>query len=314
MKYPRLASMIFNTPLMVSGDTLDMAVAWANSAMHLNIVNIGAVPGVLAMEDDDHGATGASPEKARLDAARETGVYVIPVHGPLVSRSAHVEMCSKMTSYEGIRSHLNAALTDPGIAHIVLDVDSPGGSASGMADLAEEIFSARAIKPITAIVNFTAYSAAYGLASAASEIVLSNSSGVGSIGVLARHIDMSAKMEKDGAKITTIFAGKRKNDLSPTAPLTEEATAWLTDLVQGSYTEFTNLVARNRKMNPQAVRDTEAGVFHGQSAIAAGLADRIEAPQAAINRIAKEVADRRRPVAVQSFAARAGMMNLQNRT
>jgi len=312
MKYPRLASMIFNTPLCVREDALDMAVAWANTAMHLNIINIGAAPGVLAMQEDDDGTD--APDQTRLDAARETGVYIIPVHGPLVSRSAHVEMCSKMTSYEGIRGHLNAALTDPAIAHIVLDVDSPGGSSSGMTDLAEEIFSARAIKPVTAIVNFSAYSAAYALASAASEIIMSNSSGVGSIGVLARHLDMSAKMEKEGAKVTTIYAGARKNDLSTTAPLSPEALAWLTNLVQSNYTEFTNLVARNRKMNPQAVRDTEAGVFHGQAAIAAGLADRIEAPQVAINRIARQIADKRRPVAVQSFTARAGLMNLQTRT
>ena len=314
MKYPRLASMIFNTPLCVREDTLDMAVAWANGAMHLNIVNIGAVPGVLAMQEGEDDSPGA-PDQARLDAARETGVYVIPVHGPLVSRSAHVEMCSKMTSYEGIRSHLSAALSDPAIEHIVLDVDSPGGSASGMADLAEEIFNARAIKPVTAIVNFSAYSAAYALASSASEVILSTSSGVGSIGVLARHMDMSAKMEKEGTKVTTIYAGARKNDLSPTGPMTEEATAWLTNLVQSNYAEFTNLVARNRKMNPQAVRDTEAGVFHGQAAISAGLADRIEAPQAAINRIAKQIADKRRPaVMVQSFAARASAMNMQNRS
>lgn len=309
--YPRLASMIFNTPLMVREDTLDLAVAWANSAMNLNIVNLGAAPALVTMTEADPGNTA---DNLRLQSAQETGVYVVPVHGPLVSRSAHIEMCSNMTSYEGIRSHLNTAMSDPSVAHIVLDVDSPGGSALGMADLADEIYSARSVKPVTAIVNFSAYSAAYGLASAASQVIMSNSSGVGSIGVLARHLDMSAKLEKEGAKVTTIYAGARKNDLSPTAPPSEEAIAWLTQLVQSSYDQFVNLIARNRSISPQAVRDTEAALFHGSAAIAAGLADRIEAPQAAINRIASEVAAQRRPAAVPSYAARAAAMNMQART
>lgn len=313
--YPRLASMIFNTPQMVRDDWLDMAVTWANQSMNLNIVNLTVGGQLQAMHDDDATTIeAASPSERRLQAARETGVYILPIHGALVSRSAHLDMCTTMTSYEGIRSQLNAALNDGSVEHIALDIDSPGGSATGMIDLASEIYAARNLKPITAIVNFSAYSAAYGLASAASEIVLSNSSGVGSIGVIARHVDMSKRYEAEGVKITTIFAGARKADLSSDAPLSEEATAWLTELVQQNYAEFTDMVARNRGLTVAAVRGTEAGVYFGQQGIALGLADRIEPPQAAINRIAAQVAAKRQPQPVQRFGARAAAMDIRSRT
>lgn len=313
--YHRLASMIFNTPQMVRDDWLDMAVTWANQSMNLNIVNLNVGSQLQAMYDDDAPAVEAiAPSERRLQAARETGVYVLPIHGALVSRSAHLDMCTTMTSYEDIRGQLHAALNDGSVEHIALDIDSPGGSATGMIDLAEEVYAARAVKPITAIVNFGAYSAAYGLASAASEIILSNSSGVGSIGVIARHVDMSKRYEDAGLKITTIFAGARKADLSSDAPLSEEATAWLTELVQQNYAEFTDLVARNRGLTVAAVRSTEAGVFHGQHGIAQGLADRIEPPQAAINRIAAQVASNRKPKPVQRIGARAAAMDIRSRT
>lgn len=313
--YHRLAGMIFNTPQMVRDEWLDMAVAWANQSMNLNIVNLNVGGQVQSMHDDDGPAVEAvSPSERRLQAARETGVYVLPIHGALVSRSAHLDMCTTMTSYEDIRGQLQSALNDGSVEHIALDIDSPGGSSTGMVDLADEIYAARAIKPITAIVNFGAYSAAYGLASAASEIVLSNSSGVGSIGVIARHVDMSKRYEDQGLKITTIFAGARKADLSSDAPLTEEATAWLTELVQQNYAEFADMVARNRGITVASVRGTEAGVYFGQQGIAQGLADRIEPPQAAINRIAAQVATNRKPKSVQRIGARAAAMDLRSRT
>lgn len=311
--YPRLASLIFNTPQMVREDWLDMAVNWANQAMNLNIVNLQIGTQIQAMNDEDL-VQAASPEDRRLNAARDSGVYVLPIHGALVSRSAHMDMCTTMSSYEGIRAQLNSALSDNGIEHIALDIDSPGGSASGMADLAREIYAAKAIKPITAIVNFGAYSAAYGLASAATEIVLSQSSGLGSIGVIARHVDMSKRYEAEGMKITTIYAGARKADLASEAPLSPEAAQWLTELVNVSYAEFTDLVASHRGLSVSAVRETEAGLFFGAKAIDIGLADRIEPPQAAINRIAAHVAGTRKPEPVQRFSARAAAMDLRSRT
>lgn len=313
----RLASMIFNQPLAVTEQMLDLAVSWANRSLSLNIIN---VPGAnLAAEPvaykDDPPALAISADDRRRAAAAESGVYVLPVHGVLVSRSAHLNACETMTSYEQIRGMLRAALNDPMVEHIVMDIDSPGGAALGCAEMADEIAAARGVKPISAIANFSAYSAAYWLASAASTLIVSQTSGVGSIGVIARHVDLSRKLDTEGIKMTSVYAGARKNDLSSAEPLSDTALSFLQDMVMDMYGQFTDGVARNRGMSAQKIQATEAGVYFGAKAVAQGLADRVESPQAAVDRIAAEVATGRasRAPARRSVAARAAAMDTQNR-
>src|SRR5699024_8381341 len=106
----------------------------------------------------------------------------------------------------------------------------------------------------------------------------------------------------------------RKDDLASHAPLTEEAGQWLTDLVNSHYEVFTETVARNRGMSVVAVKETEAGVFFGQKAVEMGFADSVESPQAAVNRIAAEVAKKRASAPKKSsVATRAAAMEIQNR-
>ncbi|QBR40959.1 S49 family peptidase [Kerstersia gyiorum] len=311
--YHRLTGLIFNTPQMVREDMLDMAVHWANQALNLNVINVGApVIGAFHEESSQVEVQQASPAERRLLAAQSTGVYMMPVHGVLVSRSAHLDMCQTMTSYEGIREMLRAAVNDPAVAHIVMDIDTPGGSSTGCFELCDEIRAARTIKPITAISNFGAYSAGYAIASSASQVIVSQSSGVGSIGVIARHLDMSKRHEQQGVKITSVYAGARKNDLSSEAPMSDEALQWLTGLVNRQYDAFTQLVSINRALDIAAVRATEAGVYFGEEAVAAGLADRVETPQAAVDRIAAEVAASRANQGARRIAAQAAAMNVQN--
>lgn len=314
--YHRLASMIFNQPLAVTDQMLDMAVAWANRAMNLNIINLSANRSNVepaAMEDDGP-APAMSATERRSRAAAESGVYVVPVHGLLVSRSAHVNPCESMTSYESIRTMLRAGVDDPAVEHIVLDIDSPGGSAMGCADLADDIFNIRAIKPVTAIANFSAFSAAYWLGSAASQLIVSRSSGVGSIGVIARHLDLSAKLSAEGVKVTPVYAGARKNDLNSAEPLSEEGMSFLRSMVADMYDQFAEGVARNRGLPVAKVKDTEAGVYFGRDAVAHGLADMVDSPQAAIDRIAAEVAAQRGTGGTRrSISARASAMAAQNR-
>ncbi|WP_201285192.1 S49 family peptidase, partial [Klebsiella pneumoniae] len=105
-----------------------------------------------------------------------------------------------------------AALNDPSISEIVLDINSGGGAAVGCKELADYIYQSRDTKPITAIVNYSAYSAAYFIASACSKIIVSQTSGVGSIGVIMEHLDTSKMEEKMGLTFTTIYRGDNKNN------------------------------------------------------------------------------------------------------
>lgn len=305
--YMRLAGQLFNQPLLTTPDALDLAVRWANQAMSLNIINLAPASDPRIWHDDGDERRAEQlirEEEHRRANLQATGVQVIPVHGLLVSRSAHLNVCETMTSYETLRSQLRQAVADPLVERIVLDIDSPGGSATGAFELAADLRAMSLQKTITGIVNFSAYSGGYLIGAACSELVLSRTSGLGSIGVIAKHLDRSAMLEQAGIKVTTVYAGAHKNDLSSTEPLTEQSMKFLTDLVNGGYEMFTGAVAEYRGMNVADVRATEAGVFSGQAAINAGLADRLETPADALDGITRAVADSR---AQRSQAPRLSM-------
>ena len=206
----------------------------------------------------------------------DNGVAIIPIVGSLVNRGAWIGSQSGLVSYEGLDALLREAEADPDIRAVVLDIDSPGGEATGMFTVAEQVRRLSAQKPVTAFINDMAASAAYGIASAAHEIVVSPTSIVGSIGVVLTHMDRSAEMAKKGVKATLIYAGAHKVDGHPFGPLSESVQADLQAEVMTFYDQFVGLVARGRTgLTEAAIRGTEARTFIGQDTIARGLADRI---------------------------------------
>jgi len=198
---------------------------------------------------------------------------IIPIHGILTKKPGAFDEMLGMTSYEQIEEQIAQALADSSIETILLDIDSPGGEVNGVFDLADFIYSARGKKRIIAIANDDAYSAAYAIASSAEKVFVSRTSGVGSIGVIASHIDQSGFDEKCGIKYTTVFAGSRKNDLNPHEPITSESLESLQKEVDRLYEMFVQLIARNRGLSIEKIRSTEAGLYFGKNAVDIGLAD-----------------------------------------
>jgi len=310
--YLRASGMLFNQPLLVTPDMLDLGVRWANQAMNLNIINLAPAMGAsLGFYDDEAQDRADHAEEQKRAALASTGVQVLPVHGFLVSRGSHINACETMTSYEGLRQQLRAAVADPLVERVVLDIDTPGGSAVGAFELAADIRALAQIKPITGIVNFMAYSGGYLIGSACSELVVSQTSGVGSIGVIASHMDRSKQAESQGVKVTTVYAGAHKNDLSPHEPLTEQSMAFLQELVQESYQLFVSAVSVYRGLSIEAVRATEAGLYRGKAGITAGLADRLQSPQDAVDDLSRAVAQSRMQRQGSRIGLRANAMNIQ---
>ena len=201
------------------------------------------------------------------------GIAILPILGTLVRRTVGLEVQSGLTSYADIQHLLSQAIQDPAVKAILLDIDSAGGEAGGVFDLAEAIYSARQIKPVWAVANEEAFSAAYALASAAERVFLPRTGGVGSIGVIAVHLDQSRAEAEAGLSYTAIYAGARKNDASRHEPLSDPARAVLQGEVDRIYDLFVESVARQRKLSFEAVRATEAGLFFGEQALKAGMAD-----------------------------------------
>ncbi|MCG7878652.1 MAG: S49 family peptidase [Candidatus Thiodiazotropha endolucinida] len=212
------------------------------------------------------------PDHGRLFAMHDS-IAIIDVHGALSKRAGPFDAFFGIGSYEVLEDQFLSAVDDPDVIGILLDIDSPGGEVSGLFDLADLIYAARDDKPIWAVANDDAFSAAYALASAAEKVFVTRTGGVGSIGVIASHVDQSAFDEKLGVKYTTVFAGGRKNDFDPHNELTSEATALLQTEINRLYQLFTKTVARNRGLSEAKVTGTEAGLFFGNDAVNAGLAD-----------------------------------------
>ena len=300
--------MLFNQPLLVTPELLDLAVRWANQTMNLNIVNVGPADQLIDSRESDRLALA---EDTRRQTIAQTGIQVVDVHGVLVSRGSHMDPCEQMTSYEGLRRELRQAIADPLVEHVVLDIDSPGGAAVGAFELAADIRAMAQQKPITGVVNFMAYSGGYLIASACSDIVVSQTSGVGSIGVIASHLDRSQMNEKMGVKVTTVYRGAHKNDLTPHEPISEQSLKVLDEIVDESYRLFTTSVADYLGISVQQVIDTQAGLYRGQAAINAGLAHRLQSPQHAVDEISRAVALNRANRQTGRVSVRAAALNLQ---
>ena len=183
---------------------------------------------------------------------------------------------------------------DPRILGILLDVDSPGGEVGGLFDLADEIYGARAEKPCMAIADDDAFSAAYAIASSAQRLFVTRTGGVGSVGVIALHLDQSGFDEKVGRKYTAIYAGARKNDFNPHEALSGSAKDELQSEIDRLYDMFVGTVARNREMKPALVRNTEAGLYYAEKAISAGFADQVGTFDDALDAVLEAATARKR--------------------
>lgn len=290
-----LASRLYGTPLLIARPKLDVILSVLGSRIGLHHQSLPDLDMAL-------------PAPRQPVPSAQTGIAVIPVVGTLVKRAMGIEAASGLMSYDEIGDRLDAALADPQIGGILLDLDSPGGEAGGVFELAQRIRAVSRIKPIWAQVNDAAYSAAYAIAAACQRLTLSQTGGVGSIGVIALHVDQSVKDAKDGISYTAVYAGGHKNDFSPHEPLSPQASTVLQTEVDRLYDLFVNQVVTMRGLDADAVRATEAAVFHGDQAVAAGLADAVLPLDQVLTEFAEALASKRR--LVQPGLARASPSSL----
>jgi len=216
-------------------------------------------------------------------------IAVLPLFGMISRRANMMTDFSGGTSVAKFTNQFRAAMNEPEIGAIVIDIDSPGGGVFGVDELAAEIFQARKKKPIVAIANPVAASAALWIGSAASEFVVTPSGQAGSIGVYAMHQDMSKLNEQMGVKPTYVSAGKYKVEGNPDEPLGEEARAHMQADVDQYYHSFTSAVARNRGVKRDAVVNGfgQGRMLSSKDAVKERMADWVGTFDDVINRIAR---------------------------
>jgi capsid assembly protease len=203
-------------------------------------------------------------------------IAVIPVRGILTNDGPSYYG----SNYPGIADAVEKAASDPDVKRIILSVDSPGGEVVGLPETASVIARAARVKPVSAIVEGAAASAAYWLASQASDITLTPSGEVGSVGVRMMHVDMSKMLDDAGFKITELQSGKFKTEWSPYKPLTDEARADMQARIKTSHDKFVSDVAAGRGRRASAAI-TKSGfgqgrMFSANDALFHGLVDRLQ--------------------------------------
>lgn len=277
--YPHILSEIARTP-------------WAIMPSSLRAI-VGAAEGKLSAADypSFHGADpdaqiavseqlGTKSEGARLSSVRD-GIGILQLNGPIVPRGDAFTDMSGLTSIDRLSAEFSALAVDPNVKHILLLIDSPGGAITGISEFASMIDTSE--KPVTAYVYGNAASAAYWIASAADEIIVGETSMVGSIGVV-----MSGRKLEDGEwELVNSDSPNKRPD-----PDTTEGRAEIKRMLNGLADVFVETVARNRNTTPEAVvknfgrggmvlpKDAlKIGMVDGRSTLAAYLGELIAGPR-----------------------------------
>ena len=208
-----------------------------------------------------------------------SGIAVLPLYGVVTQRGNMIDDISGpgSTSTQQFTSALRQVLADDTVGQILIDIDSPGGSVYGVAELASEIVKARAQKPVVAVANSLAASAAYWIGCSASEFYVTPGGEVGSIGVWQAHFDYSKALEEEGIKTTLVSAGKFKVEGNPYVPLDPEAQAFMQSRVDDYYNAFIQAVAVGRGVSVDDVRNGmgEGRVLGADAAMAQRMVDGI---------------------------------------
>lgn len=282
--YPHLAARIFNVALLIHPQKLDAIIAGVGQRLLGAQILHNAADGILPPE------LFSTKKGSRADRGYQVvdGVAVLNVSGALVHKTRMEADSSTLLGYNSIAADLEHAMDHPDV-HAVLQIwDSPGGESQGAFEYADRALALRGKKPFYAIADGMAASAGYLGASAAQTLAITSTGYAGSIGVVMRHVDLSAALMQEGVRVSHIYAGTKKIDGNSFEPLSAAVRADFQAEVDSLYASFIDTVARARNLNPDAIRATQAATYRGTSAIGIGLVDRLSTADTLISELSAQ--------------------------
>lgn len=236
----------------------------------------------------------AAKQKARKAGPTPPGgVGLVPIYGTITQRADLFTEWSGGTSTDAVGQRIDELSADPNVRAIVLDVDSPGGSVYGVAELADKIRAVAKDKKVIGVANSEAASAAYWLLSQASEVVVTPNGQVGSIGVYVMHVDQSEALRALGQEVTFVSAGERKVAGNSYGPLDQIGREELQKSVDDYYAKFTASVAKGRGRMQSTVQGGfgKGGMVRAEEAVSEGMADKIGTLESVLGRYGLSVAE-----------------------
>ncbi|EKF0233102.1 S49 family peptidase [Escherichia coli] len=290
-----IAAMAFNEPLLLEPAyarvffcALGKEMGAGSLAVPQQAVQLDADGMQLAVTD--YMAGGQRPAKSYQV---KNGIAILPVSGTLVHKLGTLRPYSGMTGYDGLTARLQMAVNDPDVRGILLDIDSPGGQAAGAFDCADMIYRLREQKPVWALCNDMACSAAILLAAACTRRLVTQTAKIGSIGVMMAHTSYEKQLAQEGVDITLIYSGQHKVDGNSIQALPAGVRADFQRRIDEARRMFVDKVSLYTGLSSEAVMNTEAAVYDGQAGIDAGLADQLinaaDAVEVMVSAINKEI-------------------------
>ena len=332
---PHIASRVFDTPLMITVEKAEQIMEFLLPRLegrvpiesdlfklsetneyktvlpNLTFAEVAARNGVEVIRAKQSGpvrvARGDSNKDLGFDILPTTNgnIGVVPVSGTLVQKGAYLRESSGMTSYQGIKTTINNALTDERVSSILIYINSPGGDAFGLFDFAASLRllaqNESQPKPIFAFTDGVMASAAYAIGSAAARVYAEDISTVGSIGVLQIHRDKSAQNAVQGIKVTYITSGIQKAEGNPDEPLAAEAHARIQARVNKIADKFFSIVSTARagsdakvQLSTADIAALQAGVFLGGEAYERKLTDGVRTLRQVVDEMSAEMSARKK--------------------
>ena len=238
---------------------------------------------------------GSEPSGPKLTVTPQ-GIALISLEGMMLKGRSSFGGASTLDT----RRLLRQAASRDDVQGVLMVIDSPGGSASGTAELGDEVERTRASKPVHVYVDDLAASAAYWVASQADHISSGRMGSVGSIGVVAALVDSSKAMEERGIEVLVFSTGPHKGAGTPGAPITEEQRAEFQARVERTNEHFIEAVSKGRGVTEETVSVWADGrVFDARRALKMGMIDSIGTLEEAMDKLlaeteSREAADSRR--------------------
>lgn len=246
--YGQIVTKLTSTPWLITPEGLDMILDIAHARLNgVDITDQQIKDVMAARKEREYRTYGAQTYK---------GVGILPIAGPIFGKSNLMTMMSGATSLEDFRQDFRAMMGNDDIHSVILEMDTPGGTADLVQETADEIFNSRGVKSTYAISNTSCGSAGLFLASQATKLYNTPSGHTGSLGVYRVHVDQSSKDQKDGYKFSYVKAGKYKTEGNPHEPMSPEGLAFHQEGVDELYGDFVNTVARGRGISSEQVLET----------------------------------------------------------
>src|SRR3989338_4526386 len=221
-----------------------------------------------------------------FDGSKVGNVASIPIEGPITGDGGNYLGSPTASSVE-IVAFIKEAGTDPQIKVILVEINSPGGSAVASDEIASALKKTE--KPVVALIREVGASGGYWIASAADQIIANKMSITGSIGVISSYLEFSGLMEEYGVGYEQLTAGKYKDMGVPYRKLQDEEKDIFQSKLNTIHRFFKEEIAENRKLSEQAVEQLATGEFFlGVEALSLGLVDEL-GDKAAVEEYLKNV-------------------------